>query len=88
MTSLRVSQLVAFTAESRTERVLWIDRAGGGYYMIDIEDPAASPVFRKKGDVDRLFAEGLLKEVVDDPWLIPAREDELPTGHRERRDKA
>ncbi|CAO3402370.1 Mu transposase C-terminal domain-containing protein [Azospirillum palustre] len=88
MISLRVGQLVTFTTESRKERVLWIDRTGDGYYMIDVEDAAASPVFRKKADLDQLFINGLLKEGGDDPWLAPVREDEIPTVHQARRDKA
>ncbi|HYH22419.1 MAG TPA: hypothetical protein VD995_27740, partial [Azospirillum sp.] len=88
MTILRVGQLVEFLAESRTERVLWIDRVGGGCYMIDVADPVAAPVFRKSEEMAQLFAGGLVRETLDDPWLAPISESSLSSAHKERRDKA
>lgn len=88
MTILRVGQLVEFLAELRTERVLWIDRIGGGYYMIDVADPVAAPVFRKSEEMAQLFAGGLVRETLDDPWLAPISESSLSSAHKERRDKA
>lgn len=88
MTTLRINALVGFVAESRTERVLWIDPLGRGAFLIDLGDEAAMPVFRPSEEIDRLRSDALLVDVTDDPWLAPLAEATIPEGHRARRDAA
>ncbi|MBF5096020.1 transposase [Azospirillum sp. INR13] len=88
MTLLRINALVGFVAESRTERVLWLDPLGRGGFLIDLDDGAAMPVFRSSEEIDRLRSDALLADVADDPWLAPLAEATIPEGHRTRRDAA
>ncbi|QCN97445.1 transposase (plasmid) [Azospirillum argentinense] len=88
MTRLFVNTLLSFTAEGRTERVLWLDPLGRGCFMIDVDAAAAMPVFRRSEEIDRMRADVLLAEVIDDPWLAPLNEATIPEKHRARRDAA
>nr|WP_295825951.1 Mu transposase C-terminal domain-containing protein [uncultured Azospirillum sp.] len=88
MTVLRINALLSFVAESRTERVLWLDPLGRGGFLIDIADDTAMPVFRSSEEIDRLRSDTLLADVTDDPWLAPLAEPTIPEGHRARRDAA
>ena len=88
MIGLRLNQLVEFVDDARTERVLWIDRPAGGYFMIDIADSAASPIFREADQVAQLFAEGGARDVPDDPWLAAVNETAIAEQHKARRDKS
>lgn len=88
MTVLRINALLSFVAESRTERVLWLDPLGRGGFLIDIADDTAMPVFRSSEEIDRLRSDALLADVTDDPWLAPLAEPTIPEGHRARRDAA
>ncbi|WP_448208590.1 Mu transposase C-terminal domain-containing protein [Azospirillum sp. sgz302134] len=88
MNPLIINKLVTFVAEARTERVLWLDPLGRGCFMIDIDDGAAMPVFRRSEEIDRLRSDALLADVANDPWLAPLNEAAIPENHRAHRDAA
>ncbi|CAO3417831.1 Mu transposase C-terminal domain-containing protein [Azospirillum doebereinerae] len=83
---LVVNQLLQTAGDGPIERVLWVHPEGGGYYVIDVSDESAFPVFRAAKDVAELLERGALHVPKDDPWLAPLSDAALPAKHREKRD--
>lgn len=88
MTSLLVNQLLTFTADQQTKRVLWIDPMGRGLFAIEIKSATALPTFHEMGDVKALIDENALLVREDDPWLAPVSEASIPADHKAKRDAA
>ncbi|WP_448191400.1 hypothetical protein [Azospirillum sp. sgz301742] len=88
MTSLLVNQLLTFTADQRTERVLWIAPMGRGLFAIEIKSATALPTFHEMSDVQALIDENALLIREDDPWLAPVSEVGIPADHKAKRDAA
>jgi hypothetical protein len=86
MNRLVVNQLLQTADDGPIERVLWVHPEGGGYYVIDVRDMAAFPIFRAAKDVAELLAQGALRILREDPWLAPLSDVGLPAKHKEKRD--
>ena len=61
MSLLVVNQLIEATAGSRTERILWVHPEGGGYFVIDVRDKSALPLFQSEKEIIELFDQKKVK---------------------------
>ncbi len=87
MTLLTLNQLLEFTEDGHTERVLWFDTLDPGYVVIDILAERANPAYRRHEDVIRLQSEEAIHLRADDPFLIMVIEDQLSPAQRVIRDE-
>jgi hypothetical protein len=87
MKDIAINQLLEYTADGLTERVLWIDPSNKGFYVIDIAAPAALPLFRGMEDMERMREAEVWRWVEADPWMRPAADEAISAAQRARRDK-
>ncbi|HYD30291.1 MAG TPA: Mu transposase C-terminal domain-containing protein [Azospirillaceae bacterium] len=87
MTEILVNQLLGF-GDERTERVLWVDPLGRGFYVIDVRSPHALPAFRTTQELSGLLDTKAVGVVENDPWLAPLTDAHVPDAHKEKRDTA
>ena len=86
MTRLDLGRILSFTGDGLCERLVWWLGSPNGFYCIDIHAPYASPVFRKRDEIEDLVAAGLVEEA-SDPWEHPLAETALTSAQREKRDQ-
>ncbi|MBU2847633.1 transposase family protein, partial [Acidithiobacillus ferriphilus] len=85
MTFLPLNQLLEFTEDGHTERVLWFDAEDHGYVCIDIHSVNANPLYRHHVDTVRLIETGVVHLRTDDPFLTTMSEDRLSPTQRAKR---
>lgn len=83
-----VNQLLAWTEDGRTDRVLWLAPGGGGLYTIDISLPTALPVYRDASFMEGAEAANAVQVQANDPWARYVDEGLLSPRNKERRDAA
>lgn len=82
------NQLLLWSDEGRTERVLWAHPGGAGLYTIDINSATALPVFRDNSLVEQAEAAGTVRTATNDPWLRVIDEASLSPKQKEKRERA
>ena len=87
MSFLALNQLLEFSEDGHTERVLWIDAGDLGYVCIDIHAEHSNPLYRRHADVIRLLDEGAVQLGKEDPLLINKNEGRLSAAQRAKRDQ-
>lgn len=87
MTLLAPCDVIQLGEDAPRTRVLWIDIDKGGIVLIDIDADRALPTTRQINEIDALLEAGFARHV-EDPWLRPYADDDLPEKWRKRRDAA
>ena len=88
MNNLLVNQLIELQSPGGTERILWVDPLGRGFYVIDVTSDAALPVFRTSEDIDGMLEKGDAKLVEQDTWLAPFIDQDVPERYCRMRDES
>ena len=88
MKFLALNQLLAFTEDGHTERVLWFDAEDAGYVCIDIHVEHANPIYRRHVELISLMEERAVQPRVDDPFLMAVSDDRLSPAQRATRDRS
>lgn len=87
MNLFAVNQLVTFNEDNHIERVLWVEPARPGYFLIDIALERALPLYRSHTELENLADSGQIQLDATDPFPPPIDEDAIVPRHRAHRDK-
>jgi hypothetical protein len=82
-----VRDVLRFADSGQRERLIWIDAPRGAFFFIDIDAGSASPVLRRREEIEALIGDGMLA-TTDDPWLRPMLESALSEAQKNKRDVA
>ena len=88
MTFYAVNHLLRWTENGSLDRVLWIDLAGAGAFVIDINAATALPRFCEAESLEQARSEGRLVLETNDPTVRYTQEGSLSKEQTEKRHSA
>lgn len=82
-----VRDVLRLADSGRRERLIWVEAPKAAFFFIDIDAESASPLLRRREEIEALIGEGLVAPT-EDPWLRPMLESALSPAQKEKRDAA